>query len=222
MRVYFVMDIMNGLCVAAERGERDRYMPVSKKSSIIDTDNPIEIVKVLRPKYLYVADLDRILEKGDNTEIILKLKEGVDELIADCGFKKVEELEVEFTPVVGTETFDITQISRKCYVSLDFKGKFLDASKKFKDWESAVEYLNTLDLEGIIVLPLHTVGTLKPDFDLVSHVLNASSHPVLLGGGIGNLDHLKKAKDLGLDGVLIATAIHKRNIPIEIIQKGEY
>ena len=216
------MDIMNGLCVAAERGERDRYMPVSKKSSIIDTDNPIEIVKVLRPKYLYVADLDRILEKGDNTEIILKLKEGVDELIADCGFKKVEELEVEFTPVVGTETFDITQISRKCYVSLDFKGKFLDASKKFKDWESAVEYLNTLDLEGIIVLPLHTVGTLKPDFDLVSHVLNASSHPVLLGGGIGNLDHLKKAKDLGLDGVLIATAIHKRNIPIEIIQKGEY
>lgn len=225
MRVYFVMDIRNGICVLAERGEREKYKPVAEKSSIVKRSDPIEVVKIVKPKYLYIADLDRIEGRGNNLRLIEHLNDFVDELIADCGFRSEDELNVEFKPVIATETFDITKlesIDKKCYVSLDFKEKFLDSSGKFKDWREAVEFLNSIDIEGLIVLTIHTVGTGKPDFDLVKDVIELSEHRVLLGGGVGDMEHLEKAKEIGCSGVLIATAVHKGLIPVEIVRRGKF
>ncbi len=221
MKLFFVMDIKNGEVVAAKGGEREKYRPIREVSLITKNSVPLALLEEIKPKYLYVADLNRIEEKGDNTSLINSMAEKVSELIADCGFRSCEELEgLKFTPVVGTETFDITQLNKKCYVSLDFRDGFLDASKKFSNWQRAVEFLNTLDILGVIVLPLRNVGSLNANFDLATKVLKLSDHPVMLGGGISDVKDLEIAKDLGLDGVLLATAVHLGRVPVELIRKG--
>ncbi|WP_202319227.1 HisA/HisF family protein [Archaeoglobus neptunius] len=222
MRVFFVVDIKNGSVVAGKSGERERYQPVSHVSSLVKSDEPVDVISEIKPRFLYAADLDRITGKGDNFDILHQIAPMVDELIADCGFRRSEELEnLPFIPVVGTETFDITHLDRKCYVSLDFKGKFLDASGRFRSWQAAVEFLNSFDLPGIIVLPIHSVGTMKPDFSLLNIALEVSENPVMIGGGISGMDDLLRLKEMGCRGALVATAVHRGRIPVEIIRKGK-
>ncbi|MEM2726818.1 MAG: HisA/HisF family protein [Archaeoglobaceae archaeon] len=225
MKLVFVMDIMNGIVVLAEKGERHRYKPVAEKSLIVKKSSPLEVLDEIKPRFLYVADLDRILGTGNNIKILNSLSSKVEELIADCGFRSLEELkDLSFTPVLGTETFDITKITEideECYISLDFRGDdFLDASGKFGDFRNALEFLNSFSLEGIIVLNLKRVGSGSPDFELLSKVLSLSQNPVYLGGGISGMRDLEKLKDLGCKGVLISTAVHKKAIPIDLVCKG--
>jgi phosphoribosylformimino-5-aminoimidazole carboxamide ribotide isomerase len=225
MRLIFVMDLMSGIVVLAERGERQKYRPVAEKSLIVRNSDPFEVIAEIRPRFLYVADLDRILGAGSNIQVINSLKSRVEEIIADCGFRSAEELEsITFVPVLGTETFDITKlagIKEECYVSLDFHGKrFLDASGKFSDYKKAVEFLNSFPLRGLIVLNIARVGSGSPDIELLTEVLNISSHPVYLGGGISGLSDLEYLKDLGCAGVLISTAVHKKAVPLGLIQRG--
>lgn len=223
MRVYFVVDIMNGKVVAARSGERERYVSINLSSEIVKSDDPFEVLEEVSPKYLYVADLDRICGIGENVKLIEDMSEKVHELIADCGFKAGEKIDYKFKPVLGSETYDLTKIeSKNVYVSLDFMEDFLDASGKFKSWKKAVEFLNTLELEAIIVLTIKRVGTFFADFELAEEVVRISDHPVMLGGGISGVEDLDRAKEIGLHGVLIATAVHKRKVPLEVVREGEY
>lgn len=218
-----MIDVMGGKVVLARKGEREKYKPISLFSEIVDCDEVDDVVKKVAPKYLYVADLDRIESRGDNIEVIEDLCKYVQELIADCGFKAGESLNFNFVPVLGSETFDLTKIpNQKIYVSLDFKDKFLDASGKFKSFEDAVEFLNSFEIEAIVVLSLKNVGTFFANFELAERVLEISDHPVMLGGGIAGIEDLERAKEIGLSGVLVATAVHKKKIPVEIVRKGKY
>ncbi|MEM0089710.1 MAG: HisA/HisF family protein [Archaeoglobaceae archaeon] len=223
MKVFFVLDIRKGIAVHAERGGREKYRPIEEKSLILRTSDPISIVDTLRPRFLYVADLDRIVGEGENLQLIEKLANKVEELIADCGFREAKELEgIKFKPVLATETFDITRIDRKCYVSLDFFDKFVDSSQKFKSFVDAIEFLNTLELEGVIVLNIKRVGTLSVDFELISKAVEVSENPVFVGGGVGSLEDLGKLYEIGCKGVLVATAIHKKKLPLDLIRKGYF
>ncbi|MCS7144625.1 MAG: HisA/HisF family protein [Archaeoglobaceae archaeon] len=225
MKIVFVMDIMNGVVVLAERGERHRYRPVAEKSLIIKKSSPLEVLEEIKPRFLYVADLDKILGVGSNMAILNSISSKVEEMMADCGFRNLEELkDLSFIPVLGTETFDLTKIDkigRECYVSLDFRDeRFLDSSGRFEDFKSALEFLNSFSLKGIIVLNISRVGSGNPDFELISNVLSLSTNPVYLGGGVSGLEDLEKLKDLGCDGVLISSAIHKKAISLDLIRKG--
>ncbi|MCS7130340.1 MAG: HisA/HisF family protein [Archaeoglobaceae archaeon] len=225
MKLFFVMDIMNGIVVLAEKGERHKYRPVAEKSLVVRKSNPLEVLEEIKPRFLYVADLDRILGKGSNLNMLNSISTKVEEMIADCGFRSLEELkDANFIPVLGTETFDITKVADirgDYYVSLDFRDeKFLDASGRFEDFKSALEFLNSFSFKGVIVLNISRVGSGNPDFELLSTVLSLSANPVYLGGGVSGLDDLEKLRDLGCDGVLISSAIHRKAIPLDLIQKG--
>ncbi len=230
MRVFFVIDLMNGRVVAAERGEREKYRPVAEKSEIVETSDAVELVKAVKPKYLYAADLDSIMGRGTNVETLIELSRMVDEMIFDAGVASINDLEalrgVDGKVILPTETFDLYEIRGEdvsgYYISLDFLNeKLLDASGRFREWRDAVEFVNTLNPEGVIVLTLGNVGTLSPNFELVENVINVCEHPVLLGGGIGGIDDLLRAKEIGCSGVLVSTAVHRRKIPVEVIQKGK-
>ena len=221
MDIYFVIDIKGGKVVAGKSGERDRYEEIHKLSVLVDRSDVESVIDKVKPRNLYVADLDRIMGIGDNIQIIERLN--VERLIADCGFRSLEETKnAKFTPVLGTETFNVLELRDGDYiVSVDFKGKLLDRSGKFKNLKEMLEYLNSFNLAGVLVLPIHSVGTMKYDFSLLEKALKLSDHRILTGGGFKSLDDLYKAKDLGVDGVLIATAVHKGLIDVEIVRKGK-
>ncbi len=223
MRVYFVVDIMNGLIVRAFRGVREGYRPISEFSRVVKSDDPMDVVEVVKPRFLYIADLDRIMGKGNNTRTIERLAERVEHLIADCGFRSPEELEgLRFTPVLGTETFDIERLEDvriPAFVSLDLKeGKPINRDVEL---EELVELLNSFDLLGVIVLTLDRVGSCSLDFETVGMVVNLSENPVFAGGGVGSLEDLVKLKEMGCEGALIATAIHNGSIGLDVVRRGE-
>jgi phosphoribosylformimino-5-aminoimidazole carboxamide ribotide isomerase len=220
MRVYFVMDLKNGVAVRGKSGERDKYYPISQRSVAVSSSNPVEVVEQLGPRFLYVADLDRIEGKGDNLRLIGRLSEMVEELMADCGFRKREEIEgLPFRPVLGTETYPVDEVIDGVYVSLDFRGGRLLGSKKSEF--DVLEALNSHRLEGVIVLSIDSVGSLRHDFRLTEKVLELSENPVIAAGGISSVEELERLKELGCMGALIATAIHEGLMDAELVKRGE-
>ncbi len=222
MDVYFVMDIRNGKVVAGKMGKRDEYEEITKTSKIVKTSNPLKVTEVLKPKNIYIADLDRIEKKGDNINVILEISKKVKKTIADLGFEKIEKKTYPFIPVLGTETFDLREMRDGDWiVSIDIKNNFLDKSGVFERFEDAVSYLNSFKISGIIVLPIHRVGSLSFDFSLIEKALRISDHPVLTGGGMRTIDDLLYAKEIGVDGVLISTAFHMGLIDTQILRDGK-
>ena len=222
MRIYFVIDILNGEVVRAVRGEREKYIPIHLFSEIVNGSDPFEVLDAVKPRYLYVADLDRIMGKGSNIKTIEKLN--ADHIIADCGFKDVDDLEnLNFTPVLGTETFDITKLESvdDVFVSVDLKDrKLLDASNSFRDWIEALEFLNSFELLGVIILTLDRVGTGSLDIELLAKAVEISTNPIFAGGGVKDLEDLLKLKEIGCGGALISTAVHTKSVPIDIVRRG--
>ncbi|RLI79201.1 HisA/HisF family protein [Archaeoglobales archaeon] len=226
MKVVFVIDLIDGRVVRGYKGERESYKPIHHFSKIVKSSNPYEVIKKLKPKYLYIADLDRIMGKGSNLEIILELRKEVEETMADCGFKEPNDVVYDVYPILGTETFNIKRLeevdAKRVYVSLDLKEEeLLDASNSFRNWIDAMEFLNSFNLKGVIVLMLDKVGTSTSlDFESLEMAVGLSDNPVYGGGGIRDTEDLIKAKEVGCDGVLISTAIHNGRIPIDVIRGG--
>ena len=228
LKLYFVTDLLNGLVVRGVSGKRQEYKPIRNESTLsLPSSNPIEVVEFIKPKNLYVADLDRIMGVGTHSELIEKLKAFVDDLIADCGFKDPSEVkDLPFSPVLGTETFDIRQLEKvekteNVVVSIDILDSLLDASSSFKDWLEMVDFLNSFRLKGVIVLTLKKVGTSSSlDWELLEKAIDASTNPVFGGGGVKSLNDLERAKEIGCKALLVATAVHNREIPLEVVRKG--
>lgn len=222
MEIYFVMDIKDGKAVGGKSGKREDYAEVDKFSRIVRTSDPVKIVEELKPKNAYIADLDRIEKRGNNSGVIYEVSKRVERLIADQGYESIEEARgLSWTPVLGTETFDVRRLEDGDYiVSVDVKESLLDKSGFFSRVEGLIEFLNTFRLQAIIVLPIHSVGTLSYDFSLVEKAIELSDHRVITGGGISSYKDLERLKEMGVDGVLIATAFHRGLLDPELLKIG--
>lgn len=221
MDIYFVIDVRGGKVVIGEKGERDRYEDIHRRSILLDRSDVEYVVNKIKPRNLYVADLDRIEGTGNNIDVIEKID--VEKLIADCGFKSIDEtINLKFTPVLGTETFNVLELKDGDFiVSVDLKDGLLDKSGRFKSLEEMLSYLNSFRLSGVLILPIHSVGTLHYDFKTLEKALDISDHKILTGGGFKTMQDLYMAKNLGVSGVLIATAVHKGLIDVDIVRRGK-
>lgn len=227
MRCIFVMDIFNGEVVHAVRGERSRYLPVTTFSRVVSTSDPIEIVKTLAPEEVYIADLNRLSGSGDNLRIIESISSR-STTMADAGISSIPDLSLlpeSATPVLGTETASLDLISdasdlRDIVVSIDMKHGKIVSRSGLTDPLEFIKELNDLELLGIILLELDRVGTSSgTDIGFLSHVVASSDHPVLAGGGVRDVSDLHALKEIGVQGVLVATAVHSGAIPIEMIRR---
>ena len=73
MDVVLAVDLKGGYVVHGCSGNRETYAPLTWGLS--PSAEPSAYLAVMQPKYLYVADLDRIAMCGDHTEQILRLAE---------------------------------------------------------------------------------------------------------------------------------------------------
>lgn len=227
MRCIFVMDIFNGEVVHAVRGERSRYLPVNTFSRVVSTSDPIDIVDTIDPEEVYVADLDRLSERGDNLKIIESISSKAI-VMADIGISRISDLDLlpgPVTPVLGTETASLDLISRASdlrdvVVSIDMKHRKVVSQSGDLDPLELIKEMNDLDLLGIILLELDRVGTSAGiDIEFLSRAVASSEHPVLVGGGIRGLSDIHALNEIGVRGVLVATAVHSGAIPIEMIRQ---
>jgi phosphoribosylformimino-5-aminoimidazole carboxamide ribotide isomerase len=235
-RVIFVLDLLNGEVVHAQRGERDLYKPIHQFSVVVSSSDPVQILEQLRPAEVYVADLNRLMKTGDNRATLTALRERFPDvkIMLEYGIRGMEDLETAAaadladTFVLGTETASLALIADASSagipvsVSLDlFERAVLVEDQKLKrDPLAVVETLNAYSLTDLIVLDLNRVGTKSGlDLEFLARAAAISEHALLCGGGVRSMDDLIKLKKRGIAGALVATAVHDGSIPIAALQK---
>ena len=228
MRCIFVLDIFNGAVVHAVRGERSLYEPIDRYSRIVSSSDPFGVLKEIRPKEVYVADLNLLTGSGDNLAAIADISRTA-KTMADIGITLADDMDYlpkGITPVLGTETasmnlIDEAVLQRDIVVSIDMNRRKVitrDPELMLAPLE-VIRRLNGIPIDGVILLELDRVGTsLGLDTDFLEKAVSVSDHPLILGGGVKGVEDLQTLEDLGFRGALVATAVHNGKIPLEAIR----
>jgi phosphoribosylformimino-5-aminoimidazole carboxamide ribotide isomerase len=232
MRIIPVIDLLDGKAVHAVRGDRKNYRPL--QSVLCGAPDPADLAGAFRDRLglheIYVADLNAIQgsSRGDHEQIITEMARMQSmEIILDTGVSDPDgarnwlDLGIHKV-VIGAETLvsvDALQhlpasIGRdRLLFSLDMQaGKVLAPCADVAAM-SPVQLLDRLRSDGwkeVILLDLERVGTEKgPIWSLAAKArLHFQEMDLLIGGGVSNFQELLQLQSMGLDGVLLATALH--------------
>ncbi|MCS7312379.1 MAG: HisA/HisF-related TIM barrel protein [Acidobacteria bacterium] len=233
MRVIPVLDVRQGIVVHAVRGERVHYRPVV--SVLAQGPDPLVIAQALRERLglreLYVADLDALQGGTVQWDVLERLvRGGATQLMVDAGVTDVESarrlLDIGIRRVViGSETLrgpealtalSAVSSSRRVF-SLDLRSGRVWT--RYPPWADGPPWgvLDALQRTGwteVIILDLARVGTeTGPDTDLLIEVRRRYPDLTLLaGGGVRHVEDLRTLQALGVNGVLVATALHRGTI----------
>ncbi len=228
-RIILVMDIFNGVVVHAVKGERASYKPIVSK--VCSSSSPRDMISIISPKEVYIADLNRLQGMGNNFKIIESISLKVKTMI-DIGAENMKDVEMGLTIadnlVLGTETASLQLIekateefSEKIVISIDLKdGVVLTKDKSLRlEPEKLVRLLDGYDINEIIILNLSKVGTgYGIDAEFLEKIVSLSSHNILFGGGVRDMRDIHALKEIGIGGALVATAVHNGNIPLEALR----
>jgi len=212
-----VIDVRNGVVVRAVKGRRDLYRPIETPLSA--GADPVAVASGLLRLHpfdkLYIADLDAIEGNGHNTGAVMTLRQRFPKLDiwTDNGTAGAEAVYAWFgadrgTLVLGSESqIDGETVRRfrhepRLVLSLDFRADAFQGPPELLDparWPARV-----------IAMTLARVGgTDGPDFERLE-VLR-SVHPacrIYAAGGVRGKADLERLVQLGVNGVLVASALH--------------
>jgi len=202
-----VIDILNSMAVHAIKGERTKYKPL--KSYLFQSSNPVEIIQLIRRKFdfkeFYIADLDSIIEKTPNFQILKDILNISDiEIILDPGIVDLKDIS-RFSSfkiknlILGLETiknFEVINHSleilnqNKIIISIDmYNGQILSNAKDIRDLEplKLIKKLESLGIKNLILLDLFRVGQKIGGIpSLYLDILHNFTGKVFAGGGIKN------------------------------------
>ncbi|MFX1444538.1 MAG: HisA/HisF-related TIM barrel protein [Promethearchaeota archaeon] len=239
-RIIPVIDILNSMAVHAIKGERDKYKPL--KSKILNSSDPLEIIKILNHKFqfneVYIADLDAIIKKNPNHNLLLKILEipGLNVML-DPGITHKNEILIYSKYnlsklILGLETIKNFEVieeglrvmgNNRLSISVDmYQGKIISNLKELKNQDplKLVKILNKLKIKEIILLDLFRVGQkiggIPP---LFMRFRNQFQGNLLIGGGVKEFNDLEMMQKNNFSGVLIATALYDGSLNIDDLKK---
>ena len=222
MELILAMDLRQNLVVHGKSGQRDTYKPLDWGCS--PTADPLGFVSAIRPRFLYIADLDRIEGTGSHDAIIRQCAQQVECCYVDRGCHSPSDLmeNGNIVNIIGTETggSDLSAYDEGL-LSIDIKdGRVIPCNR---DPGVVLELARQWGFDGCILLNVSAVGTLDGiDQPLLKKMRNTYDLPLYYGGGVATSDDLESISSAGFDGAIISTALHKGIIPIEWIRRGEY
>lgn len=239
-RLILAVDLLDGVVVHAKRGAREQYKPINLFSSIVSSADLTRVIEEVKPQEVYIADLNRVMNTGDNREIIKELRDRKRELriMLDYGVQGIEDLkeavdaEIADNFVLGTETssMNLIETASKSEISNDisisvsvdlFNKDVLTSDKRLKiEPLLLIKALNEYPLRDVIVLDLDRVGTKSGiDFDFLARAVESSEHGILCGGGVRSCEDIYTMEKIGVKGALVATALHDGSIPALAFRK---
>jgi phosphoribosylformimino-5-aminoimidazole carboxamide ribotide isomerase len=211
-----VLDIMNSLVVHAIAGRREKYKPL-RRSVLSDKPDPYSILTSLKNMgftSVYIADLDAIMERGDNSNVIQVALMLNFKVLADVGRRGLRLLDTDrIAYVIGTEYTkypdEIGLLSGRV-ISLDMYGDEVMFSNTRKKLNELFDILKTIEFKKILVIDLSRVGTeTGVNRVVISELAKIFPGKLIVGGGVRDENDIVYLKNLGVVGVLVATAIHK-------------
>ncbi|KUO94378.1 MAG: hypothetical protein AT717_05710 [Vulcanisaeta sp. CIS_19] len=213
-----VLDIMGGFVVHAIRGERDNYKPFTD-STLCSNAKPTCVIDRLYDlgfRTIYIADLDSIMGIGSNRWVIdYALYRGF-RVYADVGRDGLSLMDGEnLHYVIGTEYLMYPQElrlinNRVSSLDLEYERvKFMNGTYELSEVVKSIVRTGVTP-RALLVINLKYVGTMqginRKALDLVRASYNG---PLLVGGGLRGVDEIQELIKYNLDGLLIATALHR-------------
>ncbi len=230
VRLIPVLDILNSVVVRGVAGRRELYRPI--QSCLTDSVEPLEVARAIRHRYgfdeVYVADLDAIMHERAGHSVYRQLRDDGFRLLVDAGVGDVEQAQrvletgVERV-IVGLESCHSPDLLRgiveavsaeRIVFSLDLKGGVpLGSSVWSSDAAGIVEVALNCGVRRLIVLDLAGVGAEAgvPTIPLCQRI-RATHGPeieIITGGGVRHADDLRQLEQAGVDGVLVASVLHR-------------
>lgn len=222
MQIIPVIDLRSGVVVRAQAGQRKDYRPI--QSLLAKTCDPVEIVQGFFAlgyfDALYIADLDAIMQSGDNRAVIARISEVFPKLHlwVDPGLRHAKDL------------IDWRLASN---IDLVFGSESLCASPELNALDKRQDYILSLDFLGsdflgpveilketrhwpwrLIVMTLKNIGlNAGPDWRRVEEILaRAGDRSVYAAGGVRGEEDVLTLKEMGVAGVLVASALHQKKL----------
>jgi phosphoribosylformimino-5-aminoimidazole carboxamide ribotide isomerase len=231
MRLIPVLDLMHGQVVRGIAGRRQQYRPL--RSPLVDSADPQAVARAIRDHFglgeLYIADLDAIAGCPPTIDIVDRLQADGFTLQIDAGLRTTADatalLAAEVSGIVaGLETLagphvlpDLIALvgHARLVFSLDLKnGQPFTAAAAWRNSSPLTIAADVLAMgvRRLLVLDLARVGG---GAGTGTEELCASIHQtyptaeVLAGGGVRGRDDLECLRLAGVDGVLVASALHE-------------
>ena len=222
MELILAIDLKDGLVVQGAAGARATYRPLDWGLSA--SAGPEEYLAALRPRHVYVADLDSIERTGDHRDLIARLARRVVTCYVDAGFRSAAECgtTIGFVPVLGTETArDGLGDCPGGVLSLDCRGGRL--LPRGEDPVAFLAEVRDLAFAAHLYLDLGSVGTGRGlDPALLARVRSATDRRLLWGGGVASAADLDLLAGAGYDGAIVATAVHRGTVPLDAVRRGAW
>ena len=241
LKVIPVIDILNGKVVHAVKGKRSEYKPL--QSILTDATEPLAVAKAFKNlgfTELYIADLDAIIDCSTSFKL---LKQIADEtglaMMVDTGITNVERAQTLLDNgvsrvIIGTETLQNKSFvaeavktlgGESVVVSLDLKGEKVIVRLGFSgcvDPMCLLRDFKAAGVSGVIVLDLSRVGSGEGvNIDFLRKALGQGGMDIYVGGGVRGIEDLVELADLGVSGVLVATALHTGKITVEQLRQAK-
>ena len=246
MQVIPVLDLLDGVVVRGVAGRRETYRPV--ESCLADGAEPLQIARAFREQLgldrLYVADLDAILHRRPNLDVVRRLADDRFETWVDPGVQSLDDARTVIdagatTIIAGLETLPGPETlgdllaafgPERVIFSLDMQaGRALTTAGTWSETDPFAIGLRAV-AEGVgrmIVLDLARVGVGEGvgTAELCDRLASRCPGLVLMtGGGIRREDDLRQLCQHDVSAVLVASALHSGAVPrsaIEAVQADE-
>jgi phosphoribosylformimino-5-aminoimidazole carboxamide ribotide isomerase len=233
-----VLDLARGVAVAGRGGRRETYVPVH--SRLVETPGDARALVAAYHDALgcdecYVADLDALAGGAVQRDVLGELARLGGRLLVDAAVAtpaRAHELLADgvHRAVVGLETlpsFDAlaalihTMGPDRMIFSLDLSGgQPLGPSGKGKAAADLARAATAAGASALLVLDLARVGGAQSVDVMLLDALRRA-HPdveLLAGGGVATVRQVQQLADVGLDGVLVGTALHSGSLsPADLV-----
>lgn len=227
MRIIPVIDLKDGQAVHARQGRRDTYKPIA--SPLCANCDVYRVLDAFLGVYpfdaVYIADLNALAGNDDHDALIagvLQTYPGIDFWIDRGGVAGADALDerANYYAVLGSESLteetvsDMQRFGGRFILSLDFFG---DLPRGPQALFNESRYWP----EQVIVMTLGRVGGKQgPDYRrLETYRRDYPDTKFIAAGGVRDYDDLLRLKTLGIDQVLIASALHDLSVCGEDIRK---
>ena len=211
-----VLDIMNGVVVHAIAGEREKYKPYVD-STLCNTPNPdcfLDRFSRMGFQSVYIADLDSIMGRGSNQWIIDHAIEMGFTVYADVGRAGIQLRDNDrLKHVIGTEYLlypsELSLVKNRI-ASLDMEYENVKFTNSLINIREVAPILTNLTPSELLIINLKFVGTMRGiNKHVIELVRQYYDGKLYVGGGLGSLSEIFDLKNYGVEGILVATLLHK-------------
>jgi len=233
MKIIPAIDLMDGQVVRLVKGD-----PANKT---VYSSNPLEIAKKwqgMGADMLHIVDLDAVLGRGSNLEIIKKMLPELNVPVEVAGGLRDEStiLEVGNSAdriVLGTLAFKdketVLKVAKslgkeKIVISVDqIGGKIAVDGWQKNTGISLLDGMNEflqLGFSEFLLTSISRDGTMQgPDLESLQQACSLKNANVIASGGISSIEDVKQMKAISPYGVILGKALYENKISIEEAKK---